>query len=291
MDTYAGEAVTKEVLDSKPGRLLVASGCCKAWKDCSPEGNTYAISFRDPVTYFFGIFDGHGSDAVSSYAHEHLMDTILQHPDYTVNANIANALKMSFLDIDYRMMMQNVGADVPLSGTAAVLIIIQGDTLYCANVGNTKAIASIGGHLQLLSMDPEIERDSESEASDHNPILYRMLGDFELKSANRNPVSGELFTAMPSVERFHINHNWEFMLLACDGVWSTMSDMEVLRFCRQHIAKNMQPMDIITELFNYLLTRYGNKPHLTGDVTVIIICLLQGRPYSQLAVRCRFPGA
>jgi protein phosphatase PTC2/3 len=38
-----------------------------------------------------------------------------------------------------------------------------------------------------------------------------------------------------------ITNDWEFILLACDGIWDVLSNEEVLKFVRARIAQQMPP--------------------------------------------------
>ena len=38
-----------------------------------------------------------------------------------------------------------------------------------------------------------------------------------------------------------IDQNWEFILLACDGIWDVLSNEEVLKFVRTRVAQQMPP--------------------------------------------------
>jgi protein phosphatase 2C family protein 2/3 len=87
--------------------------------------------------------------------------------------------------------------------------------------------------------------------------LSRALGDFIFKrNSDKRPeeqvVTGEIEKMMefhifwfdlaaPDVVIKTINENWEFILLACDGIWDVLSNEEVLKFVRTRIAQQMPP--------------------------------------------------
>lgn len=43
-----------------------------------------------------------------------------------------------------------------------------------------------------------------------------------------------------------IDQNWEFILLACDGIWDVLSNEEVLKFVRTRVAQQMPPELVMT---------------------------------------------
>ena len=49
------------------------------------------------------------------------------------------------------------------------------------------------------------------------------------------------FLAAPEVIVKTINEDWEFILIACDGIWDVLSNEEVLKFVRARIAQQMSP--------------------------------------------------
>lgn len=90
------------------------------------------------------------------------------------------------------------------------------------------------------------------------------------------------------METRKIMEDWEFIVLACDGIWDVMSNTEVLEFCRTRIGMGMYPEEICEELMNHCLAPDCQMGGLGGDnMTVVLVCLLHDRPYSDLIARCR----
>lgn len=48
-----------------------------------------------------------------------------------------------------------------LAGTTAICVIIKDDKLFCGNVGDSRAIASVNGNVELLSIDHKPNNDDE----------------------------------------------------------------------------------------------------------------------------------
>jgi protein phosphatase 2C family protein 2/3 len=48
-----------------------------------------------------------------------------------------------------------------LAGTTAICVVIKDDKLYCGNVGDSRAIASINGNVETLSTDHKPNNDEE----------------------------------------------------------------------------------------------------------------------------------
>ena len=176
-----------------------------------------------------------------------------------------------------------------LAGTTAICVVIKEQKLYCGNVGDSRAIASVNGNVEILSTDHKPNNDDERKritaaggwvefnrvngkpfvflrgdffatriySKKGNLALSRALGDFIFKRntdkrAEEQVVTGEndcssiektpsFRLAAPDVVVKTINENWEFILLACDGIWDVLSNEEVLKFVRTRVAQQMPP--------------------------------------------------
>lgn len=163
----------------------------------------------DPEAAFFGCFDGHGGASVAQYAGKNLHKFILKQPEYP--DNMEEALKKGYLAIDEAMLQDEALKDV-MAGSTAVSVLIKDMQLYCANAGDSRAIASINGQLEVLSNDHKPNNEEESRRIcegggwvefnrvNGNLALSRALGDFTFKrNADKTPqeqiVTGECVTS------------------------------------------------------------------------------------------------
>lgn len=88
-----------------------------------------------------------------------------------------------------------------------------------------------------------------------------------------------------------ITSEWEFLVLACDGIWDVMSNKEVIDFCRTRIGQGMYPEEICEDLMNHCLAPDCQMGGLGGDnMTVVLVCFLHNKPYSELVARCASPA-
>ncbi len=58
------------------------------------------------------------------------------------------------------------------------------------------------------------------------------------------------FLAAPDVITKTVNEDWEFILIACDGIWDVLSNEEVLKFVRARVAQQMPPETVARKRFN-----------------------------------------
>lgn len=62
-----------------------------------------------------------------------------------------------------------------------------------------------------------------------------------------------IFLAYPDVEKRDITEDWEFLVLACDGIWDVMSNEEVLAFVQSQIQLGNYPEEICENLMTKCL--------------------------------------
>ena len=60
-----------------------------------------------------------------------------------------------------------------------------------------------------------------------NLALSRALGDFAFKNSHELPPQEQIVTACPDVVEQRIHAGWQFVVLACDGIWDVLQNQEV----------------------------------------------------------------
>jgi len=296
--TLSEPVTTKDTACCANASYRVGSSCMQGWRVDMEDAHTHILSLPDdPQAAFFAVYDGHGGASVAKYAGKHLHKFITKRPEYRDNS-IEVALKKAFLDFD-REMLQNGSLDEQTAGCTAIVVLIRERRLYCANAGDSRAIACISGMVHPLSVDhkPNDAKESkrimasggwvEFNRVNGNLALSRALGDFIYKKNLLKTPEEQIVTAYPDVEVLDITEDLEFVLLACDGIWDVMSNFEVCQFVHKRIRDGMEPELICEELMNSCLSPDGHTGNVGGDnMTVILVCLLHNKSYEDLAVRC-----
>lgn len=187
-----------------------------------------------------------------------------------------------------------------LSGTTAISVLIKDKKIYCANVGDSRAIASVRGKCDRLSNDHKPNNEKELQRIinaggwvqlnrvNGNLALSRALGDFIFKKNESKSAEEQIVTANPDIEIRDLTDDYEFIVLACDGIWDVMSNEEVIEFVRNRIAQKITPELICEELMTRCLAPDCQMGGLGCDnMTVIIVCFLHnGETFEQLAEKC-----
>lgn len=137
--------------------------------------------------------------------------------------------------------------------------------MYIGNVGDSRAVACWNGRTDPLSHDhkPSDELESkriraaggwvELNRVNGNLALSRALGDFLFKRNSKKSVEEQIVTALPDVQVRDIDHDLEFIVLACDGIWDVMTNKEVVSFIRHRIADKMPPAMVSIFVMNLTL--------------------------------------
>ncbi|KAG5897147.1 hypothetical protein JTB14_020876 [Gonioctena quinquepunctata] len=211
-------------------------------------------------------------------------------------------MRKAFLDLDSHM--QDVDSlKQESSGSTAITILVKDNKLYCANVGDSRAVVSINGKAEALSEDHKPSNPVEYERItaaggwvdcnrvNGNLALSRALGDFAFKrSADKGPEQ-QIVTAYPDIVERTIDLNWEFIVLACDGIWDVMNIKEVVDYVRENMANGLEPEEICENLMMHCLAPDCQMAGLGCDnMTVVIVALLHGDSYEKLKEKCKTPA-
>ncbi|XP_063236541.1 probable protein phosphatase 2C T23F11.1 [Bacillus rossius redtenbacheri] len=299
--TLSEPVTAKETACCQSLDMRVGSSCMQGWRINMEDAHTHILSLPDdPGTAFFGVYDGHGGAKIAQYAGKHLHKFILKTQAYK-DGHIEDAIRQGFLEVDQAMLQEDSLKD-ELAGTTAIVIIIKDNRLFCGNVGDSRAIASLNGAVDVLSLDHKpsnpIERKRIEAAGgwvefnrvNGNLALSRALGDFVFKKNDKKRPEEQIVTAFPDVEVRDLNEDWEFVVLACDGIWDVMTNEEVVEFVRVRLGAGMAPEDVCEDLMTRCLAPDCHMGGLGCDnMTVVLVCLLHGRSFEQLCARCASP--
>ena len=260
-----------------------------------PNQDSYASKVQATATVptaMFAVCDGHGKHGhkASVLVARHLQESDMCVKD--LRWKLASELK----DAERRL---EVDFEMELSGTTAVVVVIQSDGITCANIGDSRAIlgrrSKVGGSIQYTarsedhtpSVPSEKQRitseygdDAISRATDARgePVgpervwlaggsglglaMTRSLGDIEGKKAGVSPVP-EFRTAEHAVGDSCI-------ILASDGLWDMIESEEALSIAMQAHT----PHTAATKLKKLALERWKiEEGAVVDDITLTVVFL------------------
>ena len=245
---------------------------------------------------FFAVYDGHGGFNCSNYLkdnfHKVLKVNLSDRFDGIKNTkNIAKTVKNIFEDTCYLVdnnFVQEFEAKSKNWGSTAVCVLILGDRIYCANVGDARAIISCDGHAKELSWDHNLAREDEKRRIEENNgmevgrvhgklSVTRAFGDSNYKIQNEfNCLDYKTVLVTPEV-REHIIDPFkdEFIVLASDGLYDELESQQVVDFVRNRYEYS--PEDICQELLDEVLVIREKE----DDITIIVVKLLRKLNYNE----------
>ncbi|KAK0417757.1 hypothetical protein QR680_013191 [Steinernema hermaphroditum] len=296
--TLSEPITAKESASCGNEQYKVGSSCMQGWRINMEDAHTHLLALPDDhKTAFFAVYDGHGGAKVSQYAGMHLHKKIVTEANYK-RGNIVDAIQSGFLALDEQMKADAETKD-EVSGTTAVIVLIRDQQIYCGNVGDSRAVASICGRAEALSFDHKPANEGEAQRIvaaggwvefnrvNGNLALSRALGDFVFKGNTSKSAEEQVVTAYPDVTTSEVTKDHEFIILACDGIWDVMSNQEVVDFCRDRLARGWEPEVICEDLLDRCLAPDCQMGGLGCDnMTAVLVCLMQNESNEEFAARC-----
>ncbi len=210
-----------------------------------------------PKHGFFAVCDGHNGDSTAEMVGQQLAGSIVVQS--SLGSDPVRALTDAFLSTDTNVLEQQEESG-QYSGSTAVSLLVrkavgaQRPMLYCANVGDSRAVLSRSGSAVPLSDDHTCVREDEKErllaAGAYVTkgrlmgvlAVSRAFGDAEHKNIKEvcwgQSFSGETLLAEPEVYKEPVVPEDEFVVLACDGVYDVMTSQQVVSYVRRRLLEH-----------------------------------------------------
>ncbi|KAM3722570.1 Protein phosphatase ppm-1.G [Dirofilaria immitis] len=161
------------------------------------------------------------------------------------------------------------------SGSTACVVIVFKDKIVVGNAGDSRAVLCRNGAAVELSIDHKPEDDTErrrietagGEISVDGRVngglnLSRALGDHFYKKNAALPLKEQMISALPDVKQYKILQGDEFIIIACDGIWNSLTSQEAIDFVRRRINDGISLNDICEQICDHCLS-----PNTAGDGT------------------------
>ncbi|KAL4588524.1 hypothetical protein LXL04_001415 [Taraxacum kok-saghyz] len=179
----------------------------------------------------FAIYDGHLGDTVPSYLQKHLFSNILKEGEFWTDPN--RSISKAYERTDQAILSHN--PDLGRGGSTAVTaILINGQKLWVANVGDSRAVLSQKGQAIQMSIDhePNTERGSIENrggfVSNMPGDVARVNGQLAVSRAFGDKNLKNHLRSDPDVTNADIDADTDILILASDGLWKVMSNQEAV---------------------------------------------------------------
>jgi serine/threonine protein phosphatase PrpC len=159
----------------------------------------------------------------------------------------------------------------------------EGWTLVCANAGDSRAVLCRAGKAIALSEDHKPDDPVENKRIYaatgfvrngrvcDNLNLSRALGDFNYKDFSK-PAAERIITCVPDVQIKTLQHDDEFLLLGCDGIWEKYDRQEVVSYIRRKLGigesgehKPVGLTEAACEYLDFAMCKDLNAPDFDGS--------------------------
>nr|ODO02644.1 PP2Cc protein phosphatase [Cryptococcus depauperatus CBS 7855] len=255
-----------------------------------PEGST-VTNDNEPVVgnALFGVFDGHGGQAVAKFAGTTLHSRLAALQSYK-SGDYEEALNEAFIKTDEDLRANPTFLNDPSGCTAVVGLLTTDGRIIVANSGDSRSVLGYKGVAKAMSNDHKPTNTDETARItaaggfvefgrvNGNLALSRAMGDFEFKQNFSLPPEQQIVTVVPEIITHHMDGEEEFLVLACDGIWDCLSSQQVVDFTRRAIANG----DSLGKICEDMMVKCLAKDSSTGGIgcdnmTVVIVALLNGR--------------
>lgn len=219
----------------------------------------------------FGMFDGHGGQAVSRRISSELADQIrlavrglYGHPcktDMTPD-DIGKVLMRAYEKMDAHLRSSaSVPSEFDFVGSTAICTMVSRTHIVCANVGDSRALISRGGRCISLSEDhkPELPIEKKRIEAAGGSVaqigpcyrvdgwglnLSRAFGDFHYKQRTDLPPNQQKVCAEPDL-RIEIREREkdEFLFLGCDGVFELLKNQDIIDWVQMELSKQKESFE------------------------------------------------
>jgi protein phosphatase 2C family protein 2/3 len=278
-------------------------------EDMSLIKDDIGVSYKINVS-FYAVYDGHGGTDCVAHIHNYLISTlrniILKGQPFDEQTNfyryIHDTLAKAADETD-SMFYREYNQYSLTTGSTAVVVIIAGDRIICANIGDARAVLSRSGEAINLSKDhkPDTPEEEQRIKSAGGFVTMkkvcgilatsRSFGDFNFKKASNSDnfkpsMKGDgkdIVSVIPEVREIQINYlDDEFIVVACDGLFDVFTSQQCVDYIRDKLAENQimeqDPQKVAKELVFEAINNATSRKKHSDNVSVIIICLTRGIP-------------
>lgn len=175
----------------------------------------------------------------------------------------------------------------PSAGCTAVVALMHGDQLLVANAGDSRCVVSENGKAVPMSFDHK-----PTDAAEHSRIikaggyvmdgrvngslnLSRAIGDMEYKQTSHLSAAEQAVTASPDVHQIQLGPSFEFMILACDGIWDVLSNQQAVDFVRERLLEGQSAKYVSESVCDHCLAKDTGGTGIGCDNMSIMIVIFK----------------
>ncbi|KAK1788317.1 hypothetical protein P4O66_016766 [Electrophorus voltai] len=231
---------------------------------------------------FFAVYDGHAGSTVAQQCSRNLLDHILGTGKVRAEEDmeqVTEGIREGFFLMDKHLHAMACREGWERGGTTVVSTLITPRHIYFANCGDSRAILCRAGGVAFSTEDHKPFSPGERERIEGaggsvtlqrvngSLAVSRALGDFSYKAAEWRPASEQMVSPEPEISAVGRSPVDEFIVLACDGVWDTVSNDELCAFVRNRLQVCTDLRDVCSQVIELCLYKGS-----LDNISIILVC-------------------
>lgn len=227
------------------------------------------------------VFDGHGGHQAAELLLALLPQQLLQQP--ALLAAPAAALEAAVAACETSLLAQLASGGWEGAGSTLVAALLVDDALHVANVGDCRAVLGKGAEATQLTRDHKpsctIEQARIAAADPDATITSDgyLYGDLAVGRALGSPLlkrdaSKRALVATPEMGSSSLSGAEDFLVLASDGVWDSLTNRDAVQTIRRSLASECS-----AEVAAAALVRRAMQLGSSDNVSALVV-LLHDRP-------------
>lgn len=223
----------------------------------------------------FGVYDGHGGAKAAEFAAANLDKNVIDQVEKAGDQDIEAAVKRGYLMADSEFLKEG-----SRGGSCCVTALIRKGELVISNAGDCRAVISRGGVGEALTSDHRPSREDEKSRIEalggyvdcSRGGIWRIQGSLAVSRGIGDRHLKQWVTAEPETKIFAIQPDFEFLILASDGLWDKVSNQEAVNVVHSNGAgiDKMEGLAVCKKLVELSVSRGS-----LDDISVMLIPLGQ----------------
>lgn len=270
--------------------ITFALSSMQGWRTSQEDAHCHLFpSKTNPNISIVGVFDGHAGDRASAFAAKNILHHIETSDSYKFLKDqikpeiIARSLMEGFILCDQAMRSQKGFKDgSEVSGSTGCVAVLTQKSIIVANCGDSRSVLVRNNNPIFSTRDhkPDDAREQDRVELAGGKVRYgringdlasaRSFGDFRYKKDPSKPPSQQLVSVLPDVAMLDRHKDNQLLIIACDGIWDVMSNLECSNFILAALALGASTQQACDLVLDECLLKGS------GDNMSIIIVTLDG---------------
>jgi len=223
--------------------------------------------------HYFAVFDGHGDDKVSIFLEAYFKDILKKElENFYPKLSIEQCLFKAFNDLN-KILPNEISVN---AGSTALVIIKDDNTLYVANVGDSRVIINNFNKAIPISEDHKPSDPAEYERITklggrviRDPYgTARVNGNLALSRAIGDLYLFPYVSSVPDIYTVKLTKANKYLIAASDGLWDVFENQELVTFINTMFENNESIEDICKKIL------FESRTKGSGDnITILFIML------------------